>query len=158
VDPGPARAGCRSIGYLMIEALRQLAFFQDGKLSMLPKDRLNRQVYASFQHDGTAVPALTAMITRTSCPGPTIRTWRAHFPTPRRYWPRSSMAQVAADPVLGIHTLVARRVSHPTGVRLPAHTHMAAGAPVRRQGESRVPARGNDRALPLSKDAGVRWR
>jgi hypothetical protein len=35
--------------------------FNQDEVSMPPKDYINRQVYASFQHDETAIPAMTAM-------------------------------------------------------------------------------------------------
>jgi predicted TIM-barrel fold metal-dependent hydrolase len=49
------------LGDRMNEAYRQHWMFNDGEISMLPKDYINRQVYASFQHDETAIPAYTAM-------------------------------------------------------------------------------------------------
>jgi len=49
------------LGDRMNEAVRQHHMFDDGKLTMLPKEYLMRQVYASFQHDVTAVPTVTAM-------------------------------------------------------------------------------------------------
>lgn len=49
------------LGDRMNEAYRQLGTFVRPKLSMLPKEFLYRQVYASFQHDESAVPALTGM-------------------------------------------------------------------------------------------------
>jgi predicted TIM-barrel fold metal-dependent hydrolase len=49
------------LGDRMDEAYRQHGMFVRPKLSMPPSEFLNRQVYASFQHDRTAVPALTAM-------------------------------------------------------------------------------------------------
>jgi predicted TIM-barrel fold metal-dependent hydrolase len=45
----------------MNEAVRQHFMFDKGEMSMLPKEYINRQVYASFQHDVTAVPTMTAM-------------------------------------------------------------------------------------------------
>jgi hypothetical protein len=45
----------------MNEAYRQHGAFVRPVLSRLPKEILYRQVYASFQHDETAIPALTAM-------------------------------------------------------------------------------------------------
>jgi predicted TIM-barrel fold metal-dependent hydrolase len=49
------------LGDRMNEAHRQHAMRVRPKLSMLPKEFLYRQVYASFQHDETAVAACTAM-------------------------------------------------------------------------------------------------
>ncbi|MGE0881619.1 MAG: amidohydrolase family protein [Acidimicrobiia bacterium] len=49
------------IGDRMNEAYRQHNFRAEPKLSMLPKEFLYRQVYASFQHDESAVQAFTAM-------------------------------------------------------------------------------------------------
>lgn len=49
------------LGDRMDEAYRQLGTFVRPKLSLTPKELLYRQVYASFQHDETAVAALTAM-------------------------------------------------------------------------------------------------
>jgi predicted TIM-barrel fold metal-dependent hydrolase len=49
------------LGDRMNEAYRQHGMFVRPTLSMLPSQFLNRQVYASFQHDTTAVPAVTAM-------------------------------------------------------------------------------------------------
>ncbi|MGE0880913.1 MAG: amidohydrolase family protein [Acidimicrobiia bacterium] len=49
------------IGDRMNEFFRQQPMWNDGRLSLLPKEYVMRQVYASFQHDETAVPTLTAM-------------------------------------------------------------------------------------------------
>jgi predicted TIM-barrel fold metal-dependent hydrolase len=49
------------VGDRMNEFRRQQPMWDEGLLSMEPKDYLNRQVYASFQHDVTAVPTMTAM-------------------------------------------------------------------------------------------------
>jgi predicted TIM-barrel fold metal-dependent hydrolase len=49
------------LGDRMNEAYRQHWMFNKGEVSMPPKEYINRQVYASFQHDETAIPALTAM-------------------------------------------------------------------------------------------------
>jgi len=49
------------LGDRMNEAYRQHHMRVRPKLSMLPKEFLYRQVYASFQHDESAVPAVTAM-------------------------------------------------------------------------------------------------
>jgi predicted TIM-barrel fold metal-dependent hydrolase len=49
------------LGDRMNEAYRQLEFFVRPKLSLTPKELMYRQVYASFQHDVSSVPALTAM-------------------------------------------------------------------------------------------------
>jgi predicted TIM-barrel fold metal-dependent hydrolase len=49
------------IGDRLNEGYRQHAMFNDGRLTKPPKDYLMEQVYASFQHDETAVPAFTAM-------------------------------------------------------------------------------------------------
>lgn len=47
------------LGDRMNEAYRQLSFFVRPKLSLTPKELLYRQVYASFQHDVSAVEAVT---------------------------------------------------------------------------------------------------
>jgi predicted TIM-barrel fold metal-dependent hydrolase len=49
------------IGDRMNEAYRQHGTFVRPQLSMLPKEILYRQVYASFQHDETAPAAMSAM-------------------------------------------------------------------------------------------------
>ncbi len=49
------------VGDRLNEAYRQHPMFDDGRLPRPPKDYIMRQVYASFQHDETAVPAMTAM-------------------------------------------------------------------------------------------------
>jgi len=49
------------LGDRMNEAVRQHNMFDEGKLTMLPKEYVFRQVYASFQHDVTAVPTVTSM-------------------------------------------------------------------------------------------------
>jgi predicted TIM-barrel fold metal-dependent hydrolase len=49
------------LGDRMNEEYRQHYMFNKGEISMLPKEYINRQVYASFQHDETAIPAHTAM-------------------------------------------------------------------------------------------------
>jgi predicted TIM-barrel fold metal-dependent hydrolase len=49
------------IGDRMNEFFRQQPMWNEGRLSLLPKEYVMRQVYASFQHDETAVPTLTAM-------------------------------------------------------------------------------------------------
>ncbi|MGE0383997.1 MAG: amidohydrolase family protein [Gammaproteobacteria bacterium] len=49
------------LGDRMNEAYRQHPMFVKPKLSMLPKEYIYRQVYASFQHDESAIPAVTAM-------------------------------------------------------------------------------------------------
>jgi predicted TIM-barrel fold metal-dependent hydrolase len=49
------------LGDRMNEAVRQHFMFDKGEMSMLPKEYINRQVYASFQHDETAIPTMTAM-------------------------------------------------------------------------------------------------
>jgi predicted TIM-barrel fold metal-dependent hydrolase len=49
------------LGDRMNEAYRQHWMFNQGEVSMLPKEYINRQVYASFQHDESAIPAHTAM-------------------------------------------------------------------------------------------------
>ena len=49
------------LGDRMNEEYRQHHMFNKGEISMLPKEYINRQVYASFQHDETAIPAMTAM-------------------------------------------------------------------------------------------------
>jgi predicted TIM-barrel fold metal-dependent hydrolase len=43
------------------EAYRQHGFYVKPKLSMLPSEQIFRQVYTSFQHDVSAVPAATSM-------------------------------------------------------------------------------------------------
>ncbi len=49
------------LGDRMDEAYRQHYMRVRPKLSMMPKEFLYRQVYASFQHDVSAVPTVTAM-------------------------------------------------------------------------------------------------
>jgi predicted TIM-barrel fold metal-dependent hydrolase len=49
------------LGDRMNEGYRQHGMFVRPKLSMNPKEFIERQVFASFQHDETAIPALTAM-------------------------------------------------------------------------------------------------
>lgn len=49
------------LGDRMNEAYRQHTIFVKPQLSMPPKDYIYRQVYVSFQHDVTAIPAMTAM-------------------------------------------------------------------------------------------------
>ena len=49
------------VGDRMNEVTRQQPMWDEGRLSMLPKEYLMRQVYASFQHDVSAVPTVTAM-------------------------------------------------------------------------------------------------
>jgi predicted TIM-barrel fold metal-dependent hydrolase len=49
------------VGDRLNEAYRQHYMFDEGRLSKPPKDYIMGQVYASFQHDETALPALTAM-------------------------------------------------------------------------------------------------
>jgi predicted TIM-barrel fold metal-dependent hydrolase len=49
------------VGDRLNEAYRQHHMFDEGRLTKPPKDYLMEQVYASFQHDETAVPAFTAM-------------------------------------------------------------------------------------------------
>ncbi len=50
-----------SLGDRMDEAYRQHGMFVRPKLSMTPKELVYRQVYCSFQHDETAVAAVTGM-------------------------------------------------------------------------------------------------
>jgi predicted TIM-barrel fold metal-dependent hydrolase len=49
------------LGDRMNEGYRQHGMFVRPKLSMLPKEYIYRQVYVSFQHDETAVDAVTSM-------------------------------------------------------------------------------------------------
>ena len=49
------------VGDRLNEAYRQHPMFDDGRLPKPPKEYIMEQVYASFQHDETAVPAYTAM-------------------------------------------------------------------------------------------------
>ncbi len=49
------------VGDRMNEFFRQQPMWDEGRLSRLPKEYVMGQVYASFQHDETAVPTLTAM-------------------------------------------------------------------------------------------------
>jgi len=49
------------IGDRMNEGYRQHGMFVRPKLSLLPKEYIYRQVYVSFQHDETAVDAVTSM-------------------------------------------------------------------------------------------------
>jgi predicted TIM-barrel fold metal-dependent hydrolase len=49
------------VGDRLNEAYRQHYMFDEGRLSRLPKHYIMSQVYSSFQHDETAVPAMTAM-------------------------------------------------------------------------------------------------
>lgn len=49
------------VGDRLNEAFRQHHMFDENRLSRPPKDYLMNQVYASFQHDETAIPTLTAM-------------------------------------------------------------------------------------------------
>ena len=49
------------IGDRLNEAYRQHHMFNDGRLTKPPKDYIMEQVYVSFQHDETAVPAFTGM-------------------------------------------------------------------------------------------------
>jgi predicted TIM-barrel fold metal-dependent hydrolase len=49
------------LGDRMNEAYRQHHHFNKGEVSMPPKEYINRQVYASFQHDETAIPTVTSM-------------------------------------------------------------------------------------------------
>jgi predicted TIM-barrel fold metal-dependent hydrolase len=57
------------VGDRLNEAYRQHYMFDEGRLTKLPKEYLMEQVYASFQHDETAVPAFTAMGFRNICFG-----------------------------------------------------------------------------------------
>jgi predicted TIM-barrel fold metal-dependent hydrolase len=59
-----AEGGCSWIPALadrLNEAYRQHGMYVQPKLSMLPSEMIYRQVYTSFQHDESAVPAYTAM-------------------------------------------------------------------------------------------------
>ena len=62
---GPANGqrtlGVPALGDRMDEGYRQHGAWAEPKLSMLPSELIFRQVYASFQHDRSAVPAVTAM-------------------------------------------------------------------------------------------------
>ena len=49
------------VGDRLNEAYRQHPMFDDGRLPKPPKEYIMEQVYASFQHDETAVPAFTGM-------------------------------------------------------------------------------------------------
>jgi predicted TIM-barrel fold metal-dependent hydrolase len=49
------------LGDRLNELVRQQPMFVWPKLKMMPKDYMNKHVYASFQHDVTAVPTYTAM-------------------------------------------------------------------------------------------------
>ena len=49
------------VGDRLNEAYRQHPMFDDGRLAKPPKEYIMEQVYASFQHDETAVPAFTGM-------------------------------------------------------------------------------------------------
>jgi predicted TIM-barrel fold metal-dependent hydrolase len=49
------------VGDRLNEAYRQHHMFDEGRLAKHPKEYLMEQVYASFQHDETAVPAFTGM-------------------------------------------------------------------------------------------------
>ncbi len=49
------------IGDRLNEAYRQHYMYDDGRLRKLPKEYIMEQVYASFQHDETAVPACEHM-------------------------------------------------------------------------------------------------
>jgi len=49
------------LGDRMNEGYRQHGMFVRPKLSLLPKEYIYRQVYVSFQHDETAVDAITSM-------------------------------------------------------------------------------------------------
>ena len=49
------------LGDRMDEAYRQHGMFVKPKLSMLPSELIRRQIYASFQHDKSAVAAVTHM-------------------------------------------------------------------------------------------------
>jgi predicted TIM-barrel fold metal-dependent hydrolase len=57
------------LGDRMNEAYRQHAAMVRPSLSVSPKEILYRQVYASFQHDETAIAAMTAMGYRNVCWG-----------------------------------------------------------------------------------------
>src|SRR5262249_4145140 len=52
------------LGDRMNELVRQQPMWDEGRLSMLPKDYLMRQVYASFPHAETPIPGMTAMGSR----------------------------------------------------------------------------------------------
>ncbi len=59
-----AEGGATWVPYLadrMDEGYRQHAMYVEPKLSTLPSEIIFRQVYASFQHDRSAVPAMSAM-------------------------------------------------------------------------------------------------
>ena len=59
-----AEGGCSWVPALadrLDEAYRQHGMYVEPKLSMLPSEIIYRQVYTSFQHDQSAVPAYTAM-------------------------------------------------------------------------------------------------
>ena len=45
----------------MDEGYRQHGMYVEPKLSALPSELIYRQVYTSFQHDRSAIPAVTAM-------------------------------------------------------------------------------------------------
>jgi predicted TIM-barrel fold metal-dependent hydrolase len=49
------------VGDRMNEFYRQQPMWNEGRFSLTPKEYIMRQVYASFQHDETAVPTMTAM-------------------------------------------------------------------------------------------------
>jgi predicted TIM-barrel fold metal-dependent hydrolase len=49
------------VGDRLNEAYRQHYMFDEGRLTKLPKEYIMTQVYASFQHDETAVPAIEHM-------------------------------------------------------------------------------------------------
>ena len=71
------------LGDRMNEMVRQQPMYIWPKLKMLPKEYMNRNVYASFQHDETAIPTYTALGYKTSCSAATTPTWRARTGTPR---------------------------------------------------------------------------
>ena len=74
-----------AIGDRMDEAYRQHGMFVRPKLSRLPSEIIRQQVYASFQHDKSAVQVIPGTpATATCCGATTTRTSRAPTGTPRR--------------------------------------------------------------------------
>ncbi len=102
-----AEAGCAWVPALadrMDEAYRQHGMFVRPKLSMLPGELVRRQVYASFQHDETAIGAVTAM-------NYTNVLWGSDYPHLEGTFPRTQevVTELFAGVDPGVRDLITRR-------------------------------------------------
>ena len=113
------------IGDRMNEGFRQLPMFDEKRLRLTPKEYLFRNVYASFQHDVSAVTAMTAM-------GYQNVAWGSDYPHLEGTFPHTQ--EVLAGLFEGVSDIVRERITIGSFLDLFPHVGRPPAMPALAQG------------------------